>query len=84
MNAIDALFAKLRSSKKRAFMPFLAAGDPDLAFTEAALPALASSGASLIEVGVPFSDPIADGPVIQASYTRASPTASSSAISLRA
>jgi tryptophan synthase alpha chain len=71
MNAIDALFEKLRGEKRRAFMPFLTAGDPNLAFTESALPALAESGASLIEVGVPFSDPIADGPVIQASYTRA-------------
>src|SRR5438876_4135642 len=71
MNAIDALFEKLHTAKRRAFMPFLTAGDPDLAFTEAALPALAQSGASLIEVGFPYSDPIADGPVIQASYTRA-------------
>jgi tryptophan synthase alpha chain len=71
MNPIDALFARLRSQNRKAFLPFIPAADPDLAFTAAALPAVASSGASLIELGVPFSDPIADGPVIQASYTRA-------------
>lgn len=52
-------------------MPFLTAGDPDLAWTREALPAIATAGADLVEVGFPFSDPIADGPVIQASYTRA-------------
>ena len=71
MNPIDALFRDLRAAGKKAFLPFLTAGDPDLAFTETALAALAESGASLVEVGFPFSDPIADGPVIQASYTRA-------------
>jgi tryptophan synthase alpha chain len=71
MNPIDALFQRLRGEKRKAFLPFLTAGDPDLAFTREALPAVAAAGASLIEVGFPFSDPIADGPVIQASYTRA-------------
>src|SRR5215510_7503037 len=71
MNPIDQLFVRLRSQNRKAFMPFVPAADPDLAFTAAALPAVASAGASLIELGVPFSDPIADGPVIQASYTRA-------------
>lgn len=52
-------------------MPFLTAGDPNLAFTRKVLPAIAGAGADLIELGFPFSDPIADGPVIQASYTRA-------------
>ena len=47
------------------------AGDPDLPFTRELLPAAAEAGADLFEVGFPFSDPIADGPVIQASYTRA-------------
>jgi tryptophan synthase alpha chain len=51
-------------------MPFLTAGDPDLAATARLVEALAGSGADLIELGFPFSDPIADGPVIQASYTR--------------
>jgi len=71
MNPIDALFRSLRSQKRKAFMPFVTAGDPDLAFTRELLPAAATSGADIIEVGFPFSDPIADGPVIQASYTRA-------------
>jgi tryptophan synthase alpha chain len=71
MNAIDALFSGLRANKRKAFLPFLPAGDPDIAFTGELLPRVAASGASLIEIGFPFSDPIADGPVIQESYTRA-------------
>jgi tryptophan synthase alpha chain len=71
MNPIDDLFRRLRSQGKKAFMPFVTAGDPDATFTREVLPAVAGSGANLIEVGFPFSDPIADGPVIQASYTRA-------------
>ena len=51
-------------------MPFVTAGDPDLEFTAAAIQELAARGANLIEIGFPYSDPIADGPVIQASYTR--------------
>ncbi|MFO0851118.1 MAG: tryptophan synthase subunit alpha [Gemmataceae bacterium] len=60
-----------RADNHKAFLPFVPAGDPDLATTRELLPAVAAAGADLIEVGVPFSDPIADGPVIQASYTRA-------------
>ena len=71
MNPIDALFQRLRAEKRKAFMPFVTAGDPDLAFTRELLPVVAESGANLVEVGFPFSDPIADGPVVQASYTRA-------------
>ena len=71
MSRIDDLFADLRTSRTKAFMPFLTAGDPDLKFTAAAIKTLADRGASLCEVGIPYSDPIADGPVIQASYTRA-------------
>jgi tryptophan synthase alpha chain len=71
MNPIDTLFAAKRAAKRPAFLPFLPAGDPDLAFTEQLLPAVATAGADLIEIGFPFSDPIADGPIIQASYTRA-------------
>ena len=52
-------------------MPFISAGYPNLATTSALLPALESAGASMIEIGLPFSDPIADGPTIQESYTRA-------------
>ena len=54
-----------------AFMPFITAGDPDLPTTVRLLRELAARGVDLIEVGFPYSDPIADGPVIQASYTRA-------------
>src|SRR5437763_1311407 len=71
MNVIDQLFTTQRAAGRKAFMPFVTAGDPDLAFTREVLPAVAEAGANLVEVGFPFSDPIADGPVIQASYTRA-------------
>jgi tryptophan synthase alpha chain len=71
MNPIDDLFQRLRAARRAAFMPFVTAGDPDIAFTRELLPAAADAGADLFEVGFPFSDPIADGPVIQASYTRA-------------
>lgn len=71
MSAIDDQFRTLRAAGRKAFMPFLTAGDPDLEFTAAAISELVSHGASLVEVGIPYSDPIADGPVIQASYTRA-------------
>jgi tryptophan synthase alpha chain len=54
-----------------AFMPFITAGDPDLAATAKLIEELARRGVDLIEIGFPYSDPIADGPVIQASYTRA-------------
>jgi tryptophan synthase alpha chain len=71
MNPIDSLFQNLRADRRPAFMPFVTAGDPDLAFTGELLHSAAGAGADLFEVGFPFSDPIADGPVIQASYTRA-------------
>jgi len=71
MTAIDQLFSRLRAEGKKALMPFITAGDPDLDFTSAAIAKMAARGAHLFEVGVPYSDPIADGPVIQASYTRA-------------
>ena len=71
MNPIDDLFRRLRAAGRKAFMPFVPAGDPDAAFTRDVLAAAAEGGADLVEVGFPFSDPIADGPVIQASYTRA-------------
>jgi tryptophan synthase alpha chain len=54
-----------------AFMPFVTAGDPDLPTTQKVVLELAARGVDLIEIGFPYSDPIADGPVIQASYTRA-------------
>jgi tryptophan synthase alpha chain len=71
MNRIDKIFADLRKEGRRALMPFLTAGDPDLKTTAALLPALEAAGASVCELGIPFSDPIADGPVIQASMTHA-------------
>jgi tryptophan synthase alpha chain len=71
MTPIAERFAQLRSRQACALMPFITAGDPDLATTEKALLALDQNGADLIELGVPYSDPLADGPVIQAAATRA-------------
>lgn len=71
MTAIDDLFVRLRSSGQKALMPFITAGDPKLDFTARVLERLSQLGCSMAEVGIPYSDPIADGPVIQASYTRA-------------
>ena len=71
MPAIDDLFKSLRSSGRKALMPFVTAGDPNLAFTSKLINELVTRGASLCEIGIPYSDPIADGPVIQASYIRA-------------
>jgi len=71
MNRIDLLFKSLKTEGKKALVPFLTAGDPDLAYTRDLVLGLEESGAHMIELGVPFSDPIADGPVIQASSLRA-------------
>ena len=71
MSSIDKLFQSLRSQGRKALMPFVTAGDPDVAFTAEVLQEIVRRGASLCEVGIPYSDPIADGPVIQESYTRA-------------
>ncbi len=71
MSAIDNLFEQLRAENRKALMPFVTAGDPDLEFTADVIRELVSRGAAICEVGIPYSDPIADGPVIQASYTRA-------------
>ena len=71
MSAIDKLFEQLRGSGRKAFMPFVTAGDPDLEFTAELLRRLVARGSNVCELGIPYSDPIADGPVIQASYTRA-------------
>jgi tryptophan synthase alpha chain len=71
MSAIDELFTKLRREKRKALMPFVTAGDPDLNFTADVIKELVARGCHLCEIGIPYSDPIADGPVIQASYTRA-------------
>lgn len=69
-NSVDQLFAKLRSEKRRALMPFITAGDPDLKVTAELIHELVRRGCHMCELGIPYSDPIADGPVIQASYTR--------------
>ncbi|MBD2437717.1 tryptophan synthase subunit alpha [Nostoc sp. FACHB-110] len=71
MTAISDRFEILRRNQECALIPFITAGDPDLATTAAALQILDRSGADLIELGVPYSDPLADGPVIQAAATRA-------------
>ena len=71
MSAIDDLFKQLKSEGKKAFMPFITAGDPTLEFSGEMLKSLDAAGCHLAELGIPYSDPIADGPVIQASYTRA-------------
>jgi tryptophan synthase alpha chain len=64
-------FDELKERRQIGLVPFIPAGYPDLATTAAVLPALESAGASVIEVGFPFSDPIADGPTIQESFTAA-------------
>jgi len=71
MSAIDTLFDQLRRRGRKALMPFITAGDPDLALSEQLIQQLVAQGSSICELGIPYSDPVADGPVIQASYTRA-------------
>ncbi|MBV8799713.1 MAG: tryptophan synthase subunit alpha [Alphaproteobacteria bacterium] len=71
MSRIARRFAELKRAGRSAFVPFVTAGDPDAATSAAILKQLPSSGADLIELGVPFSDPMADGPAIQASSLRA-------------
>jgi tryptophan synthase alpha chain len=70
MNRIDQKFIELRQAKKKAFIAFITAGDPDLPTTEQLVFALEKAGADIIELGVPFSDPLADGPTIQAASYR--------------
>jgi tryptophan synthase alpha chain len=71
MNAIDSLFQKLRKQHGKAFIPFVTAGDPDTATTARLVREVVQRGADLVEIGFPYSDPIADGSIIQASYVRA-------------
>lgn len=71
MNRLDAAFRRLRRQRRTAFIPFVMAGDPSLAQTAALVETLAASGADIIELGVPFSDPLADGPTIQRAAQRA-------------
>ena len=68
---IDARFAALKEEKRPALITFITAGDPDLETSAAILAGLSKAGADVIELGMPFSDPMADGPAIQASSQRA-------------
>jgi tryptophan synthase alpha chain len=70
MNRIERVFKGLKN-KRAALIPFVVAGDPDLKTTEALVLKMAEAGADIIELGVPFSDPLADGPTIQAASQRA-------------
>ena len=79
MNRIDATFGRLLAARRTALVPYVTIGDPSLAATPAILHALVEAGADVLELGVPFSDPMADGPVIQ----RASERALAQGVSLR-
>ncbi|MGH8798956.1 MAG: tryptophan synthase subunit alpha [Casimicrobiaceae bacterium] len=71
MNRIEATFARLRAAGRTALIPYVTAGDPSPAATIPVLRALVGAGADVIELGVPFSDPMADGPVVQRASERA-------------
>ncbi len=71
MSRIEKRFAKLKAQNKTAFIPFIMAGDPDFETTASVLASLPAAGADIIEIGMPFSDPMADGPVIQEAGLRA-------------
>ena len=71
MNRLEATFQRLKAKGKKALIPYLMAGDPSLQDTETLVLELERAGADIIELGIPFSDPIADGPVIQKAAERA-------------
>jgi tryptophan synthase alpha chain len=71
LGRIEDAFNELRQRGRKGFIPFITAGDPDLETTSQILIQLAEAGATVIELGVPFSDPMADGPVIQRASERA-------------
>jgi tryptophan synthase alpha chain len=71
MNRIDTVFAALKAQSRKALIPYLTAGDPFADATPTIMHAMADAGADVIELGVPFSDPMADGPVIQKAAERA-------------
>ncbi|MBI5024351.1 MAG: tryptophan synthase subunit alpha [Candidatus Omnitrophica bacterium] len=70
-NRIDVKFKELKKKKKKAFIAFITTGDPDLRTTERLVLAFEGAGVDIVELGVPFSDPLADGPTIQAASQRA-------------
>ena len=71
MSRIDATFEALRRRGRKALIPYVTAGDPHADTTPRVMKALADAGADIIELGVPFSDPMADGPVVQKASERA-------------
>lgn len=71
MSRLDDTFKRLKKEGRAAFIPFISAGDPDMETSLAILEALPASGADIIELGMPFSDPMADGPAVQMSSNRA-------------
>ena len=71
MNRIDAVFKRLKQEQKTAFIGFLTAGDPDIPTCMECVKQLEQNGCDIIEIGIPFSDPIAEGPVIQEASLRA-------------
>jgi tryptophan synthase alpha chain len=71
MGRIDQTFERLRHNHERAFIPYVTAGDPDLEMTKTLVREMVRRGGDLIEIGVPFSDPLADGPIIQRASQRA-------------
>lgn len=71
MSRIDAAFARCKAENRAAFIPFIMGGDPDFNQSQQQLNALPNAGADIVELGIPFSDPMADGPVIQAAGLRA-------------
>lgn len=71
MNRLQQAFAQARSESRGALMPYITAGDPDLPASLEILRAIERAGADLVELGIPYSDPLADGPVIQAAAQRA-------------
>src|SRR3990172_11345443 len=71
MKRIEEKFKQLKNQREKALIPFIAAGDPSLPLTKALILEMERQGADMIELGVPFSDPLADGPTIQKAYLRA-------------
>lgn len=71
MNRIEEKFKQLKADNKKAFIGFVTAGDPHLSKTEDLILALEAAGSSIVEVGIPYSDPLADGPIIQEASNRA-------------